>query len=103
MTYLQNSTQNSRSPTAATFSRSQSGYVSPSQSNNYSASGYQTPRELKEEKWRQEAEQAAKPGKVEMRGIYKELGGRKSKTKTKLGSSGGVRDKGGWAEATEEW
>jgi hypothetical protein len=31
-----------------------------------------------------------------MRGIYKELGGRKAKSKTKLGSMGGVRDKGGW-------
>jgi hypothetical protein len=30
-----------------------------------------------------------------MRGLYKELGGRKAKTKAKLGSTG-VRDKGGW-------
>ncbi|KAJ7924318.1 hypothetical protein B0H13DRAFT_2229954 [Mycena leptocephala] len=37
----------------------------------------ETPRELKEEKWRQEAETTT-PGKIEMRGMYKELGGRKS-------------------------
>jgi len=61
-----------------------------------SLSGYQTPRELKEEKWRLESEAAAKPGKVEMRNLYKELGGRKARAKTKLGSAGGVRDKGGW-------
>ncbi|KAK0506388.1 hypothetical protein EDD18DRAFT_1123131 [Armillaria luteobubalina] len=66
-----------------------------------SLSGHQTPRELKEEKWRLEAEAAARPGKVEMRGMYKELGGRKSKGKTKLGSSG-IRDKGGWSE-TGDW
>ncbi|KAF5377214.1 hypothetical protein D9615_006452 [Tricholomella constricta] len=84
-----------RSPKTNGFSRS-SGYSSPSISN----SGYQTPREIKEEQWRLEAEASAKPGKVEMRGMYKELGGRKSKTKTKLGSSG-IRDKGGWADP--EW
>ncbi|KAJ7019371.1 hypothetical protein C8F04DRAFT_1092111 [Mycena alexandri] len=67
-----------------------SGYTSPS-----IISGAQTPRELKEEKWRQEAETTA-PGKIEMRGMYKELGGRKSKVKTKWGSSA-VRDKGGWS------
>ncbi len=61
-------------------------------------SGHQTPRELKEEKWRLEAEASARPGKVEMRGMYKELGGRKSRGKTKLGSSG-IRDKGGWSES----
>ncbi|KAJ6614893.1 hypothetical protein B0H10DRAFT_2043056 [Mycena sp. CBHHK59/15] len=68
-----------------------SGYTSPA------LSGAQTPRELKEEKWRQEAEVAA-PGKLEMRGMYKELGGRKSKGKNKWGgsSAAGVRDKGGW-------
>jgi hypothetical protein len=77
-----------RSPTP--FSRSQSGYASPS-------TGYQTPRELKEEQWKLEAQAAAKPGKVEMREMYKELGGRKARGKTKLGSSG-IRDKGGWNE-----
>jgi len=68
-----------------------------------SLSGYQTPRELKEEKWRLESEAAAKPGKVEMRSIYKELGGRKARAKTKLGSVGGVRDKGGWEGDGEDW
>jgi len=78
-----------RSPTSASFSRGSSGYASPSLS-----TGYQTPRELKEEQWKLEA-QLAKPGKVEMREMYKELGGRKARAKTKLGSSG-IRDKGGW-------
>jgi len=69
-----------------------------SRTSSPSLSGHQTPRELKEEKWRLESEAAAKPSKVEMRGIYKELGGRKARAKTKLGSAGGVRDKGGWEE-----
>ncbi|KAF7306286.1 Dolichol-phosphate mannosyltransferase subunit 1 [Mycena indigotica] len=80
-----------RSPgsTTAVMSRG-SGYTSPV------LSGAQTPRELKEEKWRQEAEVTA-PGKIEMRGMYKELNGRKSKAKPKWGGGGGgVRDKGGW-------
>jgi hypothetical protein len=79
------------SPTSASFSRGSSGYASPSLS-----TGYQTPRELKEEQWKLEA-QIGKPGKVEMREMYKELGGRKARAKTKLGSSG-IRDKGGWSE-----
>ncbi|TFK38648.1 hypothetical protein BDQ12DRAFT_712625 [Crucibulum laeve] len=74
---------------------SRSGYTSPSL-----GSGYQTPREMKEEAWKQELQAAAKPGKVEMREMYKELGGRKARGKTKLGSSG-VRDKGGWSEGGE--
>lgn len=64
-------------------------------------SGYQTPREQKEEQWRLEEEAAARPGKVEMREMYKELGGRKARTKTKLGSTG-VRDKGGWDAGSGE-
>jgi hypothetical protein len=67
-----------------------------------SISGQQTPREIKEERWRLEAEEVLKPSKLEMRGMYKEMGGRKPKTKTKLGSSGGVRDKGGWEEYAGE-
>lgn len=86
-----------RSPKSSGFSRS-SGYSSPPISN----SGYQTPRELKEEQWKLDADAISKPGKVEMRGMYKELGGRKSRTKTKLGSSG-IRDKGGWREGDSEW
>ena len=85
-----------RSPTSASFSRGSSGYASPSLS-----TGYQTPRELKEEQWKLEA-QVGKPGKAEMREMYKELGGRKARAKTKLGSSG-IRDKGGWNEATSGW
>jgi hypothetical protein len=85
-----------RSPT--TFSRPISGYSSP----NKAISGYQTPREIKEEQWKQAEESAARPGKVEMREMYKELGGRKARAKTKLGSSG-VRDKGGWDEGGANW
>jgi hypothetical protein len=69
--------------------RSSSGYSTP-------GSGAQTPREIREERWRAENTVTEKPGKLEMRQIYKELGGRKARTKAKLGSSGGVRDRGGW-------
>lgn len=65
-------------------------------SGGHSGSGDQTPREVREERWRAEAEGAAKPGKVEMRSMYKEMGGRKAKTKTKMGREGEQRDKGGW-------
>ncbi|KAF8961025.1 hypothetical protein BDZ97DRAFT_1830946 [Flammula alnicola] len=87
-----------RSPTSNSFSRPGSGYNSPSRN----MSGYQTPREMKEEQWKQEEEAAAKPGKVEMREMYKELGGRKSRGKTKLGSTG-IRDKGGWDDGGGDW
>lgn len=66
-------------------------------------SGYQTPREIKEEQWKQEAIAAEKPRKLEMREMYKELGGRKARGKNKLGSSGVTRDKGGWDVGGEEW
>ena len=62
-------------------------------------SGYQTPREIREERWRLESE-TNKPGKVEMREIYKELGGRKSRTKTKVGATT-TRDKGGWIDSDD--
>ncbi|THH17192.1 hypothetical protein EW146_g3577 [Bondarzewia mesenterica] len=69
-----------------------------------SGSGHQTPKELREEKWRLEAETAEKPGKLEMREMYKELGGRKSKAKAKLGGSAGTRDKGGWGgDGDDDW
>jgi hypothetical protein len=71
--------------------RSRSGHTSPA------TSGYQTPREIREERWRVEAEAVEKPGKVEMREMYKELNGRKSKAKGKLGGTIGIRDKGGWS------
>ncbi|TDL22334.1 hypothetical protein BD410DRAFT_257488 [Rickenella mellea] len=58
-------------------------------------SGYQTPREIREEQWRMEGEAASKPSKVEMREIYKELGGRKVRGKGKI-TPGGIRDRGGW-------
>jgi len=80
-------------------SRPASGYSTP-------GSGWQTPRELREEKWRLEAAAVERPGKLEMREMYKELGGRKSRVKNKLGGSAmGVRDKGGWTDdfASDEW
>ena len=66
-----------------------------------SNSGHQTPREMKEEKWRSEAEASLKPSKVEMREMYKELGGRKMRGKGKIasvGAGGGGRDLGGWGD-----
>ena len=65
-----------------------------------SRSGYQTPKEINEERWR--VEEQTRPGKVEMREMYKELGGRKSRNKTKIGSAGGYRDKTGWVDHVEE-
>lgn len=85
-------TMRERSPPSTPFSRSSSAYNS----------GYQTPREIREEQWRLEAEAAARPNKIEMREMYKELGGRKARSKAKLGSAGRTRDKGGWADG-EEW
>ncbi|KXN86139.1 hypothetical protein AN958_10441 [Leucoagaricus sp. SymC.cos] len=81
-----------RSPPSTPFSRSSSAYNS----------GYQTPREIREEQWRLEAEVASRPNTLEMREMYKELGGRKARSKHKLGSSGQNRDKGGWGDG-EEW
>ncbi|KDR68682.1 hypothetical protein GALMADRAFT_231010 [Galerina marginata CBS 339.88] len=94
--YLKSAKERSSPTSTPPFSRS--GYNSPSRN----VSGYQTPREVKEEQWKAELEASAKPNKVEKREMYKELGGRKSRNKTKLGSSG-VRDKGGWDEGGGEW
>ncbi|THH07572.1 hypothetical protein EW145_g3277 [Phellinidium pouzarii] len=63
-------------------------------------SGYVTPREAREEEWRQEATEKERPSKVEMRGMYKELGGRKAREKGKFG--GQTRDKGGWTDSALE-
>jgi hypothetical protein len=74
------------------------GFMTPS---SLPRSGEQTPREIREERWKMEAEGTTKPSKVEMRGMYKELGGRKARGKGKVGSTAGgvgVRDKGGWGE-----
>ncbi|KAI0760460.1 hypothetical protein C8Q74DRAFT_1372322 [Fomes fomentarius] len=57
-------------------------------------SGHQTLQEIREEKWREEAD-TSKPTKVEMREMYKELGGRKARRKGKLGGTSGMRDRGG--------
>lgn len=93
---IYNNSVPNRSPPSSPLPSRGSGRTSPS------LSGYQTPKELKEEQWRQEELPQSRPGKVEMREMYKELGGRKSKTKTKLGSSGGYRDRTGWAEGDDE-
>lgn len=66
------------------------------------ASGSQTPREVREERWRLEAAAVDRPGKVEMREMYKELNGRKAKAKGKLGGTTGIRDKGGWVGSLDE-
>ena len=73
-----------------------SGYLTPLRS------GQQTPREIREEKWKQEADGVARPSKVEMREMYKELGGRKARGKGKLGGTSGMRDRGGWGEVGAE-
>ena len=65
-------------------------------------SGYQSPREIKEEQWRGEAQAVSRPSKGDMREMYKELGGRKSKGKAKVGGTGRIRDKGGLG-GYEEW
>jgi len=75
-------------------SRRGSGYSTPS--------GYITPKEMREEKWAAEADAVSRPDKVEMRELYKDLGGRKSKQKAKLGSMGGARNKGGLGDENEE-
>ncbi|KAH7911838.1 hypothetical protein BJ138DRAFT_1149760 [Hygrophoropsis aurantiaca] len=88
LTYLQSTSSRSADTTGLYSS------TSPSHS------GYQTPREINEERWRQEEMTSSRPGKMEMREMYKELGGRKSKGKTKLGSTG-IRDRTGWEDVYE--
>ncbi|KIY72153.1 hypothetical protein CYLTODRAFT_418130 [Cylindrobasidium torrendii FP15055 ss-10] len=84
-----------------------SGYSSPSTlasiSNNmvFTSSGYMTPREVKEERWKQEADQSSKGvSKNEMRDMYKELGGRKVRGKGGLGGREvrGNKDRAGFSE-----
>ncbi|KAH9939010.1 uncharacterized protein BXZ73DRAFT_44252 [Epithele typhae] len=84
-----------RSPPQSPGPRSISGYESP-------RSGQQTPRELREEKWRQEAEVVSRPTKVEMREAYKELNGRKARGKGKLGGMSGMRDRAGFSDPSFE-
>lgn len=62
------------------------------------SSGYTTPREAREEQWRMEAEGTLKPSKVEMREMYKELGGRKARGKGKFGPSAGIRNRGNFGD-----
>ncbi len=87
-------TSNRSPPSGSAWSRST--HTSPP------ASGHQTPREIREERWRLEAAAVERPGKAEMREMYKELNGRKSKSKGKLGGTTGIRDKGGWVGGLEE-
>lgn len=94
MTYIKS--VSNRSPPSSPLPSRGSGRTSPSQS------GHQTPKELKEEQWRQEELMQSRPGKLEMREMYKELGGRKSRTKGKLGGSGGHRDRTGWGEGDDD-
>jgi len=74
---------------------SRSGYATPSDS----MSGYQTPREIREERWKAET-LVARPGKLEMREMYKELGGRKARSKN---VTTGPRDLGGWDGGDDGW
>ena len=67
---------------------------------SHPGSGYVTPKEAREEAWKQEAEQKDSPTKNEMREMYKELGGRKAKGKGKFGAT--TRDKGGWEGSYED-
>jgi hypothetical protein len=77
-TYIQSASTRENEPTQYSRPyRSASGYSSPS------GSGYRTPKELNEERWAQEETGELRPSKVEMREMYKELGGRKSRTKNK--------------------
>lgn len=104
LTFMKDASQRSREqglgqtvfvPPART-SRPNSPYVSGGSSNP--SSGYATPREAREEQWRQEADGTLKPSKVEMREMYKELGGRKARGKGKFGPSAGIRNKGSWGD-----
>jgi hypothetical protein len=95
-TYIQSVSTREADPSFQTYARpyrAASGFSS-------AGSGHRTPKEANEERWAQEAEGAARPNKVEMREAYKELGGRKSKAKTKLGRAGGAagRNVGGLGE-----
>ena len=85
-------TLNQRADDPVDFS---SRYASPT------ASGYQTPREVREERWRTENDSVATPNKVEMREMYKALDGRKVKGKGKI-STTPRRDRGGWADGGGE-
>ena len=65
-------------------------------------SGYQTPREVREERWKAENENVAVPSKNEMREMYKALDGRKTKGKGKIGTTP-RRDRGGWEGGGDDW
>lgn len=104
LTFMKDASQRSREQglgqtvfvAPARTSRPNSPYVSGGSSNP--SSGYATPREAREEQWRQEADGTLKPSKVEMREMYKELGGRKARGKGKFGPSAGIRNKGSWGD-----
>ena len=77
-------------------SRPGSGMATPSES----ASGTLTPREIREERWRVEKSGEAKIDKSAMREMYKELGGRKARSKN---VATGPRDRGGWEQGDGGW
>jgi len=84
------------------LSREDEKYQSPSSAN---PSGSQTPREMREELWKVETEAMQRPDKHEMREMYKDLGGRKPRTKGRLPTGvggGGHRDRGGWGDYVME-
>lgn len=98
-TYLEMRKKDEREQGSAYLGYRSSGGYSGARSG--AASGYQTPREIKEEQWKQEAE-STKPGKLEMREMYKELGGRKSKGKAKYTAGANSRDRGGWTPTGDD-
>ncbi|EJD55103.1 hypothetical protein AURDEDRAFT_109569 [Auricularia subglabra TFB-10046 SS5] len=64
-------------------------------------SGYQTPKEVREERWKTENDATASPSKLEMREIYKSMDGRKARGKGKISNK--TRDRGGWDNGGEDW
>jgi hypothetical protein len=71
----------------------------------HNSANYSDCQTLKGEPWKKEFVETGKPGKQEMREIYKELGGRKPRIKGRLLAGvggGGHRDRGGWEEFQAE-
>jgi len=64
-------------------------------SSSRGGSGYQTPREIREDRWRTDSD-GVRLSKNDMRAAYKDLGGRKSREKSKYQTGGSARDRGGW-------
>jgi hypothetical protein len=92
-TYIQSVSTRDQDTSYARPYRAASGYSSA----GGGGSGARTPKEVHEERWQAEADGAGRPNKVEMREMYKQLGGRKDKAKAKFGRAGeaGGRNVGG--------